>query len=149
MKTKAVDEMMKRIKQGIVLRPIKKIEVQKVSSEKLLTFVCLSVHIHHWWTYKRTTYTVTEDKLMTQICLFSQDDDSSWKVCHPRTRLLPLCCDYKAALTLFKHISCLFFSQDQKSDNRKSAILELKGMLVIKNSRTQYHLFKSLCLRHF
>ncbi|XP_049923933.1 shootin-1 isoform X2 [Epinephelus moara] len=51
MKTKAVDEMMERIKKGIILRPIKKI----------------------------------------------QDDDSAWK--------------------------------DQRSENRKSAIVELKGML--------------------
>ncbi|XP_010780862.1 shootin-1 [Notothenia coriiceps] len=53
MKTRAVDEMMARIKRGIILRPIMRV----------------------------------------------QDDDSAWK--------------------------------DQKSDNRKSAILELKGMLDI------------------
>uniref|UniRef100_A0A8C9ZA98 Shootin-1-like n=1 Tax=Sander lucioperca TaxID=283035 RepID=A0A8C9ZA98_SANLU len=56
--TKAVDEMMERIKRGIVLRPIKRIQVDK---------------------------------------LYSQEDDNSWK--------------------------------DQRSENRKSAIVELKGML--------------------
>ncbi|XP_041840905.1 shootin-1 [Melanotaenia boesemani] len=59
MKTRAVDEMMERIKKGIILRPIKRI----------------------------------------------QEDDSSWK--------------------------------DQKSENRKSAILELKGML--DNIKRQHH----------
>lgn len=38
MKAKAVDEMMERIKKGIVLRPMKRIQVQEIPN------MCLNIH---------------------------------------------------------------------------------------------------------
>lgn len=42
------------------------------------------------------------------------------------------CCYYKAVVTLFQQVGSKsqIFLQDPRSENRKSAVLELKGMLV-------------------
>lgn len=85
LKTKAVDEMMERIKRGIVLRPIKRIQVDKLYSQVLFAFVCLPLNVNILDIYMTRgsciKSKVINNKLIINIGLLcSQEDDNSWKV---------------------------------------------------------------------